>query len=118
MTDNVIQFPKGKLNTPPQSLEEMVADIDRMRRDTADEIANSMIPQIIGIFMANGIDADQHEYIKDVSMIVEASKSLLYKYYSIEHPFHEMVESVFEFSYNDDDTVAYSYSLPTETEEE
>jgi hypothetical protein len=29
-----------------------------------------------------------------------------------------MVESVFEFSYNDDDTVAYSYSLPTETEEE
>ena len=52
MTDNVIQFPKGKLNTPPQSLEEMVADIDRLRRETADEIATSMIPQLIGIFMA------------------------------------------------------------------
>jgi hypothetical protein len=118
VTDNVIQFPKAKLNTPPQSLEEMVADIDRLRRDTADEIAGNMIPQIIGLFMANGIDVDQHEYIKDVSMIVESSKSLLYKYYNIEHPLHEMIESVFEFNYNDDDTVEYSYSLPTETEEE
>ena len=118
MTDNIIQFPKAKLNTPPQSLEEMVDSIEKLRRETADEIANSMIPQLIGIFMANGIDADQHEYIKDVSMIVESSKSLLYKYYNIEHPFHEMIESVFEFSYNDDDTVDYTYSLPTETEEE
>ena len=118
MTDNVIQFPKGKFNTPPQSVEEMVADIDRMRREAADEMANSMVPQLIGIFMANGVDIDQHEYIKDVSMVVEASKSLLYKYFNIDHPFHEMVESVFDFSYNDDDTVAYSYSLPNETEEE
>jgi hypothetical protein len=29
-----------------------------------------------------------------------------------------MIESVFEFSYNDDDTVSYKYTLPTETEEE
>jgi hypothetical protein len=118
VTDNVIQFPKSKLNTPPQSLEEMVADIDRLRRETADEIATSMIPQLIGIFMANGIDVDQTDYIKDVSMIVESTKSLLYKYFRIEHPFHDMIESVFEFSYNDDESVAYSYKLPTETEEE
>ena len=118
MTDNVIKFPKSKLNSPPQSLEEMVADIDRLRRETADEMATSMIPQFIGIFMANGIDVDQHEYIKDVSMIVESSKSLLYKYFNIEHPFHEMIESVFEFSYNDDETVSYKYTLPNETEEE
>lgn len=118
MTDNVIQFPKSKLNTPPQTIEEMVADIDRLRRETADEISGNMIPQIIGMFMSQGVDIDQHEYIKDVSMIVESMKSLLYKYFSIEHPFHEMIESVFEFSYNDDDTVAYSYKLPPETEEE
>jgi hypothetical protein len=29
-----------------------------------------------------------------------------------------MIESVFEFSYNDDESVAYSYKLPPETEEE
>ncbi len=118
MTGNVIQFPKNKLNTPPQSVEEMVADIDRMRREAADVMATDMIPQLISIFMSNGIDADQHEYIKDVSMIVEATKSLLYKYYNIDHPFHKMIDTLFEFSYNDDDTVEYSYSMPTETEEE
>lgn len=118
MTDNVIQFPKSKYNTPPQSIEEMVADIDRLRREHADEIVTSMIPQLVGLFMANGVDVDQHEYIKDVSMIVESSKALMYKYFNIDHPFHEMIEQVFEFSYNDDDTVAYSYSLPAETEEE
>jgi hypothetical protein len=118
VTGNVIQFPKGKLNTPPQSLEEMVDSIEKLRLETAEEIATSMIPQLLGIFASNGIDADQHEYIKDVSMIVESCKSLLYKYYNIDHPFHEMIESVFEFSYNDDDTVSYNYTLPTETEEE
>jgi hypothetical protein len=29
-----------------------------------------------------------------------------------------MIDTLFEFSYNDDDTVEYSYSMPTETEEE
>ena len=118
MTDNVIKFPKNKLNTPPQSIEEMVADIDRLRREAADEMMTSMIPQLVGIFMANGIDADNEAYIKDVSMIVESTKSLLYKYFNIEHPFHDMIELVFEFSYNDDDTVSYKYTLQTETEEE
>jgi hypothetical protein len=118
VTDNVILFPKEKMNTPPQSLDDMIADMERLRLEHADEIASSMIPQLIGLFMANGIDVDQHEYIKDVSMIVESAKSLLYKYMNIDHPFHDMIESVFEFNYNDDDTVAYSYSLPTETEEE
>jgi maltose-binding protein MalE len=118
VTDNVIRFPKEKMNTPPQSLDDIIADMERMRHEHADEVASSMIPQLIGLFMANGIDVDQHEYIKDVSMIVESTKSLLYKYMNIEHPFHNMVESVFEFNYNDDDTVAYSYSLPTEPEEE
>lgn len=118
MTDNVIKFPKSKLNTPPQSIEEMVADIDRLRRQNADEMTTSMIPQLVGIFMTNGIDADKEEYIKDVCMIVESTKSLLYKYFDIDHPFHEMIESVFEFSYNDDNTVSYEYVLPTETEEE
>lgn len=118
MTNNVIQFPKAKSNTPPQTIEEMVADIDRLRRDHADEIVTSMIPNLIGMFMSNGVDVDQHEYIKDVSMIVESTKALLYKYFDIEHPFHDMIEQVFDFNYNDDDTVAYSYKLPTETEEE
>ena len=118
MTDNVIQFPKGKFNAPPQSLEEMVDNIDRLRREHADEIVGSMIPQLVGVFMANGIDVDQHEYIKDVSMIVESSKALLYKYFNIEHPFHDMIENVFDFNYNEDETVAYTYTLPTDMEEE
>ena len=118
VTDNVIRFPKAKMNTPPQSLDDMIADMERMRLDHADEVASSMIPQLIGLFMANGIDVDQHEYIKDVSMIVESTKSLLYKYMNIEHPFHEMVESVFDFNYNEDDTVSYKYTLPSDMEEE
>jgi hypothetical protein len=118
VTDNVIRFPKEKMNTPPQSLDDMIADMERMRHEHADEVASSMIPQLIGLFMANGIDVDQHEYIKDVSMIVESTKSLLYKYMNIEHPFHDMVESVFEFNYNDDETVSYKYTIPSDMEEE
>ena len=118
MTSNVVQFPKGKLNAPPQSIEEMVAGIDKLRHEHADEIVESMIPQIIGLFTLNGVDIDSHEYVKDVSMIVESSKALLYKYFNIDHAFHPMIQTLFDFHYNEDDTISYFFTMPTEPEEE
>lgn len=118
MTDNVIQFPKAKMNTPPQSIEEMVADIDRLRRDHADEIINSMIPSIISMFASHGVDVDEYEYIKDVSMVMESTKALLYKYLKIEHPFHQMIDNIFDYSFTEDESVAYTYTLPSDKEEE
>ncbi len=114
MTDNVILFPGFKRDTAPQSVEEIVDKVTQTRKDHVNMVMNDMIPEIIHMFGAYGVDINDDKYVKDVAMIMESTKSLLNRQYNLEHPFHKMVDNIFEFSYNEDSTIAYTYTLPEE----
>ena len=114
MTDNVIVFPGFKRDAAPQNLEEIVDKVTQTRKEHVDMVMNDMIPEIIHIFGAYGINITDDKYVKDVAMIMESTKSMLHRQYNLEHPFHKMVDSVFEFNYNEDNTIAYTYTLPEE----
>lgn len=114
MTDNVIVFPGFKRDAAPQNLEEIVDKVTQTRIDHVNMVMNDMIPEIIHMFGAYGVDINDDKYVKDVAMIIESTKSLLNRQYNLEHPFHKMVDNIFEFSYNEDSTIAYTYTLPEE----
>lgn len=115
MTDNVILFPGFKRDdAPPQNIEEIVDKVTQTRKDHVNMVMNDMIPEIIHMFGAYGVDINDDKYVKDVAMIMESTKSLLNRQYNLEHPFHKMVDNIFEFSYNEDSTIAYTYTLPEE----
>lgn len=114
MTDNVIVFPGFKRDAAPQNLEEIVDKVTQTRKDHVNMVMNDMIPDIIHMFGAYGVDINDDKYVKDVAMIMESTKSLLNRQYNLEHPFHKMVDNIFEFSYNEDSTIAYTYTLPEE----
>lgn len=115
MTDNVILFPGFKRDdAPPQNLEEIVDKVTQTRKEHVAGVMNDMIPDLIHIFGAYGVDINDDKYVKDVAMVMEATKSLLHKQYNLEHPFHKMVDGIFEFSYNEDSTIQYTYTLPDE----
>jgi 3-hydroxymyristoyl/3-hydroxydecanoyl-(acyl carrier protein) dehydratase len=69
------------------------------------------------LFGSYGLDISSDVYIKDVAMIVEAAKSMISRQYHLDHPFHLMVDNIFDFSYNEDSTVAYTYKIPNKDEE-
>jgi len=115
MTDNVILFPGIKRDeAPPQNLDEIHDKVTQTRKEHVAGVMNDMIPDIINMFGAYGVDINDDKYIKDVALVMEATKSLLHKQYNLEHPFHKMVDGIFEFSYNEDSTIAYTYTLPDE----
>lgn len=114
MTDNVILFPGMKRDTAPQNMEEILDKVTQTRKDHVNMVLNDMIPEIIHMFGAYGVDINDDKYVKDVAMIMESTKSLLHRQYNLEHPFHKMVDNIFEFSYNEDSTIAYTYTLPEE----
>jgi hypothetical protein len=114
MTDNVILFPGMKRDSAPQNMEEILDKVTQTRKDHVNMVLNDMIPEIIHMFGAYGVDINDDKYVKDVAMIMESTKSLLHRQYNLEHPFHKMVDNIFEFSYNEDSTIAYTYTLPEE----
>jgi hypothetical protein len=114
MTDNVILFPGMKRDTAPQNMEEILDKVTQTRKEHVNMVLNDMIPEIIHMFGAYGVDINDDKYVKDVAMIMESTKSLLHRQYNLEHSFHKMVDNIFEFSYNEDSTIAYTYTLPEE----
>lgn len=117
MTDNVIAFPGFKRESPPQSVEEIVDRVTQTRKDHVEMIMNDLIPDFIHIFGSYGIDINSDESVKDVAMVMESVKSMVSRQYRLQHPFHEMVDNIFDFSYNEDNTIAYTYKFPNKDEE-
>lgn len=117
MTDNVILFPGFKRESPPQTLEEITDRVTQTRKDHVEGVAGELIPDLIHMFGSYGLDVTSDEYIRDVAMIMESIKSMISRQYHLEHPFHSMVDSIFDFSYNEDNTVAYTYNFPNKDEE-
>lgn len=117
MTDNVVIFPGFKKDSPPQSVEEIADKVTQTRKEHVDGVMNDLIPEFIHLFGAYGLDVSSDEYIKDVAMIMESIKAMVSKQYRLTHPFHEMVDNIFDFSYNDDSTIEYTYNFPNKDEE-
>lgn len=116
MTDNVILFPKFKKDSPPQSVEDIVDQIAQTRKDHVDSVLNDLIPEFMHLFASYGVDVSSENYVKDAAMIVESMKAMLHRQFNLDHPFHKMVDNLFEFGYNEDNTIAYTYTIPTEEE--
>jgi hypothetical protein len=117
VTDNIVLFPGFKRESPPQTLEEIADQVTQNRKEHVDGVMADMVPEFIQMFGSYGLDVSSDDYIKDVAMIMEATKSMISRQYRLEHPFHNMVDNIFDFSYNEDNTVAYTYNFPNKDEE-
>lgn len=116
VTDNIIFFPGMKRESPPQTIEEIVDRVTQTRKEHVDSVLYDLVPELMHLFGSYGLDVSSNENIKDVAMIMESIKSMIMRQYNLSHPFHEMVDNIFDFSYNDDSTVAYTYKLPEDKE--
>jgi hypothetical protein len=115
MKDNVIVFPGVRFaGAPPQNIEEIVDNVTQIRKDHVDAVMDNMIPDVINMFGAYGVDMNDDKYAKDVSLVIESINSLLHKQYNLDHPFHNVINNIFEITYNEDDTIKYTYTLPEE----
>ena len=117
MTDNVVLFPGFKRESPPQTVEEIVDKVTQTRKDHVDGVMMDLVPEFIQLFGSYGLDVSSDEFVKDVAMIMESVKSMISRQYRLEHPFHEMVDNIFDFSYNEDNTIGYTYKFPNKDEE-
>lgn len=116
MTDNVVLFPGFKRESPPQTIEEIADKVTQTRKEHVDGVMIDLIPDMIHMFGSYGLDINSDEYVKDVAMVMESIKAMISRQYHLDHPFHSMVDNIFDFSYNEDNTIAYTYKFPKDEE--
>jgi RecB family endonuclease NucS len=118
MSDNVILFPGVKRDAPPQTIEEIADKVTQTRKDHIEVVMHEIVPEMIQLFGAYGIDINSEEYIKDMSMVIESIHSMLNRQYKLHHPFHEIVDNIFDILGTDENgNITYAYQI-TDTKED
>lgn len=102
---NVVQFPKEKRGSPPQTMEEVQDTVELVRHVHVEETMQILAGSIFDNLALSGFNftPDDDSYTKDVALAFEALKSMLYKYHGMDYPIQDIAEK--HFALQQDGTV-------------
>lgn len=96
---NVVEFPKSRSVNAEQPIEKIKENVDAVKRAHVDETVNLMGHIIFENLSATGFEFFENgskRYVKDISFLMEAMRSLLNKYHKLEHPIQIISEDFLE----------------------
>ena len=100
VANNIIKFPPRDSSrpSPPKTLEEVTDQVDTLKHIHVQESIEVVIPMLFSNLAILGFDPEENDYslIKDGSLIVEAVRSFLNKFYNINHPLQIIADNLFE----------------------
>jgi hypothetical protein len=99
-TDNVIMFPNKGNHPPVISKEKAAIDVTMVKMNHINDALETIIPMLFNNISIAGFDIlpeeeDDDLNIKDNALVVESIRSILCKYYEINHPLQEVAEEFF-----------------------
>ena len=89
--DNVIQFPKDKMKTPPQSKKELDAELLNNKVAYVDDVASHYGSSVFNKLAMHGFNVDDDNFIKDYAYVIESLKSCLLNNVGVTHPTQKTV---------------------------
>lgn len=105
--DNVIKFPKKNnrlKNTNEKNIDEIKikSNIKEMKLNHINEALLIILPQLFSNIdmvgsSAADFDPENIDDAKEINLIAESIRGILYKYYEIPHPFQHLADEVFEY---------------------
>jgi len=88
---NVIMFPKDRLDSPPQSIEDVMSKLEDNQREAVEEALDMVIPGLIASLAKFNLYISDE---KDLGMVVEAVKSGIFRTLKIEHNLQEVTDQL------------------------
>lgn len=98
MTNNVIRFPKIKLDAPAQSPEELAIKIEEYKRSFADDISEFLWQHVIVELSRAGCNfsKDTEELYPSIVLVLESIRSLHLHANGVEHPLQDIARELLE----------------------
>ena len=105
---NIVQFPREKRGSPPQSMDEVHDNLENVRHVHVDETMAIIAEVIFDNLSLSGFNftPEDETYVKDVALAFEAITSMLYKYHSMDYPLQIVADQL--FTLQPDGTVIFS----------
>jgi hypothetical protein len=106
--NNVIKFPtRGRFITDPVTEEQVASNVNMVKHTHVNETLQTVIPLLFSNIEMAGFDLsvdyeEDDSNIKDGTLIVEAVRSILCKYYNLYHPLQDVADQIF---YKEEDGV-------------
>ena len=104
-SNNVIAFPIKKkiassIQAVPKTPEEIAVNVNQMKFNHINETLGVLVPMIFSNIEIAGFDflpeeGEPDPNIKDGALFVETLRSMLCKFYGIEHPLQRVAEDIF-----------------------
>lgn len=94
MTNNVILFPKEKKNSPPQTMEELLGNVEETRKEQVEYLLDEILSNSFRILYEEGFDLGKDECVNSTAFLIEAFKSAIYRSVGIEHTLQEIADQV------------------------
>lgn len=120
--NNIIPFPKGKMNEPPQSMEEIKEKIGKVREQYVlfreqyiKDVLHFAWPRVVDMLSDFGIDMASEDNMPLFAMYIEMTKALISKSVGIPHSFDDLAHKYFTV---DDDGFHFNYTYNFDDEEE
>ena len=88
----IIQFPKEKMRTPPQSKKELDAELLNNKVAYVEDVASHYGSSVFNKLAMHGFNVDDDNFIKDYAYMIETLKSCLLRNVGVTHPIQDTVE--------------------------
>lgn len=88
---NVIMFPKDKLDSPPQSIDDVLHKLEDNQREAVEEALDQIIPGLIASLAKYNLYISDE---KDLGMVIEAVKSGIFRTINIRHNLQEITDQL------------------------
>ena len=92
--NNVITFPKMKLDTPPQSPEELAYKLSEYKKSFANDISEFLWDHVLSEMVRSGckFEAEAEKYYPSIILLLESIRSLYLHAQGIDHPLQEFAQ--------------------------
>ena len=99
---DIIKFPKMKLDTPPQSAEELSQKLTEYRMSFSNDVAEQLWNLVLIEMVRSGCQFDENteEYYPSIILVLESIRSLHLEASGIHHPLQDFAQ---EFVQMEDD---------------
>lgn len=93
-SDNIIKFPKMKLDSPPQSAEELAEKLTEYKKSFAEDISEFLWNHVLTELVRSGcrFDVEAEEFYPSIILLHEAIKSLHLQANGVYHPLQDFAD--------------------------
>ena len=103
----IINFPKDKMKTPPQSKKELDQELLNNKIAYVDDVASHYGSSVFNKLAMHGFNVDDDNFIKDYAYVIESLKSCLLNNVGVTHPIQKTVIQDVKNFYGEDITGEY-----------